>query len=130
MPVYRSDGSGTSYAFTDYLSSVSGTWKSKIGVSTQPAFPVGTGARGSSGVSGVVSKTEGSIGYADIAFAVANHMPVMAVKNAAGKYTTPGIKSIAAAAKAFPKVPANNEMHISTRPRRSRAPIRSAPTRT
>jgi phosphate transport system substrate-binding protein len=117
VPVYRSDGSGTSYAFTDYLSSISKPWKSKIGFSTQPAFPTGTGARGSSGVTGVVAKTEGAIGYADIAFAIANHVPVMAVKNAAGKFTTPGIKSIAAAAAAFPKVPANNEMHIVNPPK-------------
>jgi phosphate transport system substrate-binding protein len=117
VPVYRSDGSGTSYAFTDYLSSISGTWKSKIGFSTQPAFPTGVGAKGSSGVAGVVSKTEGAIGYADIAFALANHIPTMAVKNAAGKYTTPGIKSISAAAAAFPKVPADNAMHIVNPPK-------------
>jgi phosphate transport system substrate-binding protein len=117
VPVYRSDGSGTSYAFTDYLSSISGTWKSKIGVSTQPAFPTGVGAKGSSGVAGVVSKTEGAIGYADIAFAITNHIPTMAVKNAAGKFTTPGIKSIAAAAAAFPKVPADNAMHITNPPK-------------
>jgi phosphate transport system substrate-binding protein len=121
VPVYRSDGSGTSYAFTDYLSSISATWKSKIGFSTQPSFPTGVGAKGSSGVSGVVSKTEGAIGYADIAFAVTNHIPVMAVKNAAGKFWTPGEKSIAAAAAAFPKVGANNEMHITN-------PPKSAPT--
>ena len=121
VPVYRSDGSGTSYNFTDYLSSVSKPWKSKIGFSTQPAFPVGTGARGSSGVSGVVSKTEGSLGYADIAFAITNHIPVMAVKNAAGKFTTPGIKSITAAAAAFQKVPANNEMHIADPPKSAKS---------
>jgi len=117
VPVYRSDGSGTSYAFTDYLSSISGTWKSKIGFSTQPSFPTGVGAKGSSGVAGVVSKTEGAIGYADIAFAVTNHISVMAVKNAAGKFLTPGLKSIAAAAAAFPKVGANNEMHITNPPK-------------
>jgi phosphate transport system substrate-binding protein len=117
VPVYRSDGSGTSYAFTDYLSAISGTWKSKIGFSTQPSFPTGVGAKGSSGVAGVVSKTEGALGYADIAFAVTNHIPVMAVKNAAGKFLTPGIKSIAAAAAAFPKVGANNEMHITNPPK-------------
>jgi phosphate transport system substrate-binding protein len=117
VPVYRSDGSGSSYAFTDYLSKVSGTWKSKIGFSTQPAFKIGVGAKGSSGVSGVVKNTEGAIGYADIAFALANHIPTMAVKNAAGKFTTPGIKSISAAAAAFPKVPANNEMHITNPPK-------------
>ncbi len=119
VPVYRSDGSGTSYAFTDYLSSISGTWKSKIGISTQPAFPTGVGAKGSSGVSGVVSKTEGAIGYADIAFAVTNHIPVMAVKNAAGKFLTPGLVSIAAAAKTIKSVPASGEMHIVNPPKTS-----------
>jgi phosphate transport system substrate-binding protein len=113
VPVYRSDGSGTSYNFTDYLSSVSGTWKSKVGFSTQPAFPVGVGGKGSSGVAGVVKNTEGAIGYADIAYAVTNHIPVMAVKNAAGKFLTPGEKSIAAAAAAITKVPASGEMHIA-----------------
>jgi phosphate transport system substrate-binding protein len=117
VPVYRSDGSGTSYAFTDYLSQISPTWKSKIGVSTQPSFPTGVGAKGSSGVAGLVSKTDGAIGYADIAFAVTNKIPVMAVKNAAGKFLTPGIKSISAAAAAFPKVPSNNEMHITNPPK-------------
>ena len=111
-PVYRSDSSGTSYNFTDYLSSVSAAFKSKIGVSTQPPFPVGVGGKGSSGVAGVVKNTEGAIGYADIAYAVTNHIPVMAVKNAAGKFLTPGEKSISAAGAAIKKVPASNEMHI------------------
>jgi phosphate transport system substrate-binding protein len=117
VPVYRSDGSGTSFNFTDYLSKVSPAFKSKVGVSTQPAFPVGVGGKGSSGVSGVVSNTEGSIGYADIAFAVKNKIPVMAVKNAAGKFLTPGLKSIAAAGSAIKTVPANNEMHIVDLPK-------------
>jgi phosphate transport system substrate-binding protein len=117
VPVYRSDASGTSYAFTDYLSAISPAWKSKIGVSTQPAFSTGVGAKGSSGVAGVVSKTEGAIGYADIAFAVTNHIPVMAVKNAAGKYLTPGLASIGAAASTVKSVPANGEMHIVNPPK-------------
>ncbi len=116
-PVYRSDASGTSYNFTDYLSSISKTWKSKVGFSTQPTFPTGVGAKGSSGVSGVVKNTEGAIGYADIAYAVTNHIPVMAVQNAAGKFLTPGEKSIAAAAAAIKKVPSNNEMHIANPPK-------------
>lgn len=115
-PVYRSDGSGTSYNFTDYLSSVSQTWKSKIGFSTQPTFPTGVGGRGSSGVAGVVKNTEGAIGYADIAYAVANHIAVMAVQNKAGKYTTPGIKSIGAAAATL-RMGANNEIHIVNPPK-------------
>ncbi len=116
-PVYRSDGSGTSYNFVDYLSSISPAFKAKIGVSTQPPFPVGVGGKGSSGVSGVVKNTAGAIGYADIAYAVTNHIAVMAVKNAAGKYTTPGIKSITAAAASFKTVPANGEMHIVNPPK-------------
>ncbi|HEX6763657.1 MAG TPA: phosphate ABC transporter substrate-binding protein PstS [Gaiellaceae bacterium] len=116
-PVWRSDGSGTSYAFTDYLSAVNGTWKTKIGVSTQPAFPAGEGAKGSSGVAGVVSRTSGSIGYADVAYAIANHLHFAAVKNSAGKFLYPSLRRIQAAALAFPKVPANNEMHIVNPPR-------------
>jgi phosphate transport system substrate-binding protein len=116
-PVFRSDGSGTSYAFTDYLSSVSGTWKTKIGVSTQPAFPAGLGAKGNSGVSGVVSRTNGGIAYTDVAYAIANHIKFAAVKNAAGKFLYPSLRRIEAAALAYPKVPANNEMHIVNPPK-------------
>ncbi len=111
-PVYRSDGSGTTYNLTDYLSAVSPTWKSKVGVSTQVNFPVGVGGRGSSGVSGVVSRTPGAIGYADVAYALANHLKFMAVKNRAGKFTNPGLRGIASAASLITKVPAGNEMHI------------------
>ncbi len=116
-PIFRSDGSGTSYAFTDYLSSISGDWKTKIGVSTQPAFPAGIGAKGNSGVAGVVSRTNGGIAYTDVAYAVANHIKFAAVKNAAGKYLFPSLRRIQAAALAYPKVPANNEMHIVNPPK-------------
>jgi phosphate transport system substrate-binding protein len=111
-PVFRSDGSGTSYNFTDYLSAVNAEWKNKIGVSTQPAFPAGVGARGSAGVAGVVSRTDGAITYVDVAFAVKNHIRFAAVRNAAGKFLFPSLRRITAAAQAFTKVPSNNEMHI------------------
>ncbi len=116
-PVFRSDGSGTSYAFTDYLSAVSAEWKTKIGVSTQPAFPAGQGAKGSSGVAGLISRTAGSIGYTDVAYAIANHIKFAAVKNAAGKFLFPSLIRIQAAALAFPSVPANNELHIVNPPK-------------
>jgi phosphate transport system substrate-binding protein len=116
-PVFRSDGSGTSYAFTDYLSAISGDWKTKIGVSTQPAFPAGIGAKGSSGVAGVVSRTSGGITYVDVAYAIANHIKFAAVKNAAGKFLFPSLRRIEAAAAAFPKIPANNELHIVNPPK-------------
>ena len=116
-PVFRSDGSGTSYAFTDYLSSVNGEWKTKIGVSTQPAFPAGQGAKGSGAVAGLVSRTEGSVGYVDIAYAIKNHIKFAAVKNRAGKFLFPSLRRIEAAAEAFKKVPANNELHIVDPPK-------------
>src|SRR5262245_9140944 len=111
-PVFRSDGSGTSFNFTDYLSSVNAEWKNRIGISTQPAFPAGVGARGSGGVAGVVSRTTGSVTYVDVAFALSNHIKFAAVQNAAGKFLFPSLRRIEAAAAAFTKVPSNNEMHI------------------
>jgi phosphate transport system substrate-binding protein len=116
-PVFRSDGSGTSYNFTDYLSAVSPNWKTKIGVSTQPAFPAGIGAKGSGGVAGVVSRTDGSVTYVDVAYAIKNHLRFAAVKNAAGKFLYPSLRRISAAAAAFPKVPSNNELHIVNPPK-------------
>lgn len=111
-PVYRSDGSGTTYNFTDYLSAVSSDWKSKVGNSTSVSFPAGIGAKGSSGVAGVVSRTSGAVTYVDVAYALQNHIRFAAVRNSAGKFLYPSLRRIAAAASAFPKVPANNEMHI------------------
>jgi phosphate transport system substrate-binding protein len=111
-PIFRSDGSGSSYALTDYLSSVNGDWKNRVGVSTQPAFPAGQGARGSSGVAGLISRTPGAIGYVDVAYALKNHIKFFRVQNAAKKFVAPGIRAIQSAASLIKKVPANNEMHI------------------
>jgi phosphate transport system substrate-binding protein len=95
--VYRSDGSGSTYAFTNYLAAVSPQWKSKVGVNTSVNFPVGTGARGSSGVSGVVRSTEGALTYADAAYAVQNKIPFALMRNRAGGNATPGIRGVTAA---------------------------------
>jgi phosphate transport system substrate-binding protein len=111
-PVWRSDGSGTTYNFTDYLSRVSGEFKSKVGNSTAVSFPAGIGGRGSSGLAGVVKNTEGGIGYVDIAYALTNKIKFASVRNAAGKFVTPGLRAISAAAATVKSVPANNEMHI------------------
>ena len=115
--VWRSDGSGTTYNFVDYLSSVSPAFKSKVGVSTQVSFPVGVGGRGSSGVAGVVKNTSGAIGYADIAYALANKIQFARVLNRSGKFVTPGLRAIAAAGSLVKTVPAGNEMHIVNPPR-------------
>jgi phosphate transport system substrate-binding protein len=116
-PIFRSDGSGTTYNFTDYLSSVSPAWKSKVGNSTAVTFPAGIGARGSAGVAGLVSRTEGGITYVDVAFALKNHIKFAAIRNAAGKFLYPSLRRITAAAEAFPKVPSNNELHIVNPPK-------------
>jgi phosphate transport system substrate-binding protein len=116
-PVWRSDGSGTTYNFTDYLSTVSANFKSKVGNSTQVNWPVGVGGRGSSGLAGVVKNTTGGIGYADIAYALANHIQFARVQNRAGKFITPGLRAIAAAASTVKTVPPSNEMHIVNPPK-------------
>ncbi len=85
--VHRSDNSGTTYNFSDYLSTVSPAWKSGLGVGVAVNWPSGTGARGSAGVAAAVGQTPGGIGYVDIAYAKANHLKFMSVKNRSGKYT-------------------------------------------
>ncbi len=111
-PAYRSDGSGTSYNITDYLSKVSPAFAGKVGKSTQPPFPVGVGGRGSSGVAGVVSSTPGAIGYADVAYALSNKLHVARVKNKAGVYATPGIRGAVAAASTIKTIPSDNAISI------------------
>jgi phosphate transport system substrate-binding protein len=102
-PVYRSDNSGSTYAFTDYLSNVSPTWKTKAGTGVNAQWPTGVGARGSSGVAGVVTKTPGALTYVDIAYSLANKLRVGWVQNKAGKFTSPGLRGIQAAASVLPK---------------------------
>jgi len=116
-PVYRSDNSGTTYNFTDYLSSVSPAWKSKVGRGVNANWPAGQGGKGSSGVAGVVSNTKGAVGYVDVAYALKNHLKFMAVKNASGVFTTPGLRGINAAAATIKRVPGSNEMHIVNPPK-------------
>ena len=111
-PAYRSDGSGTSFNFTDYLSKVSSEFGSKVGKSTQPPFPIGIGARGSSGVAGVVKGTAGAIGYADVAYALNNKLRFAKVKNKGGVYATPGIRAASAAASTITTMPADNGVSI------------------
>jgi phosphate transport system substrate-binding protein len=116
--VHRSDGSGTTWNFSDYLSSVSPDWKSKYGVGTSVNWPNGTGGRGSAGVAAIVSQTEGSIGYADVAFALKNHLKYFAMQNSSGKFTTPGLRGILSAASSDQKPDANNALSIVNPPKK------------
>jgi phosphate ABC transporter phosphate-binding protein len=117
--IHRSDGSGTTYAFTDYLSAVNPDWKTVVGRSTSVTWPVdkiasGVGAKGNAGVAGTVFQTPASIGYVDVIYAVGQHLGVGAVKNAAGNFIVPTldtIKNAAAAATGNPN-PSDLRMHI------------------
>lgn len=99
-PIYRSDGSGDSFVFSSYLSAVSPDFKSKIGASTQPPFSTGTGAAKNSGVAASVQSTDGAIGYVAISYIAADGLNQALIQNAAGKYVTPSVDSIKAAADA------------------------------
>ena len=114
LVVHRSDGSGTSYVFTDYLASVSPAWATKPGKGKEVQWPAGLGAKGNEGVAGQVRQTPGAIGYVELAYATQNKMNMAAVKNANGEYVVPGIASVtAAAAGAASKLPATTDYRIS-----------------
>lgn len=96
--VHRSDGSGTSAVFTDYLSKVSGEWKEKVGAGTSPKWPIGLGGKGNEGVTGQVKATPNTIGYVELAYAVQNKLPVALIKNRAGDFVEPSFDAVSGAA--------------------------------
>jgi phosphate transport system substrate-binding protein len=98
--VHRSDGSGTSAVFTDYLSKVSSEWKEKVGTGTSPSWPTGLGGKGNEGVTGQIKSMPDTIGYIELAYAVQNKLPVAQIKNASGSFVTPSIDTVTAAASA------------------------------
>jgi phosphate transport system substrate-binding protein len=101
--VHRSDGSGTTYVWTDYLSKVSGEWKSGPGKGTSVKWPVGIGAKGNEGVAGMVRQMEGALGYVELVYAVQNKIPYGDVQNAKGKFVKADLDSTTAAAAAVAK---------------------------
>ena len=114
LVVHRSDGSGTTYVFTDYLTAVSPAWKAGPGKGKEVRWPVGLGAKGNEGVAGQIKQTPGSIGYAELAYAKQNALSMAAVRNSAGEYVTPSVESVtAAAAGAAQQLPANTDYRIS-----------------
>jgi phosphate transport system substrate-binding protein len=106
--IHRSDGSGTTYNITDYLNRVSPEWKSKVGKGTAVDWPTGVGARGSSGVSAALTQTNGSIGYVDVAFSLANRLKFAAIKNRAGVFALPGLTGIKEAGATINRVAPDN----------------------
>lgn len=116
-PIFRSDGSGTTYGFVRYLSKVSKSWKNEVGYAVSVQFPTGVGAKGNSGVTSTVTKTPGAIGYIEASYIIAAGLPAAAVQNKAGNYELPNLKNIEAAASYVKSVPANNELTISQPPK-------------
>ncbi len=98
MVAYRSDGSGTTYVFTDYLCKVSEEWCKRVGRGKAVKWPVGMGGKGNAGVAGLIRQIPGCIGYIEISYAEQNHIPVAALQNKAGKFVKPTLKAISAAA--------------------------------
>jgi len=113
VPVHRTDGSGDTFAFTNYLSKISPQFKSQIGNAVLVNWPGGIGGKGNSGVGGALSATNGAIAYITLAYVVENNFDYGLVQNAAGRYISPGIPSIEAAAAAFPTVPTGGMQGVS-----------------
>ena len=114
LVVHRSDGSGTTYIFSDYLSAVSPAWKAAPGKGKELQWPTGLGAKGNEGVAGQIKQTPGAIGYVELAYAKQNNLPVAAIKNAAGQFVAPSIEAVTAAAGgAAEKLPPNTDYRIS-----------------
>ncbi|HEX5726536.1 MAG TPA: phosphate ABC transporter substrate-binding protein PstS [Longimicrobiaceae bacterium] len=98
LPVYRTDGSGTTYVFTDYLAAVSPEWKQQVGTGKSVRWPAGLGAKGNEGVTGQVKQSPGSIGYVELAYALQNGLPATALRNQAGQFVQPSVEATSAAA--------------------------------
>src|SRR5262249_30710613 len=124
--VHRSDGSGTTYIFVDYLAKVSPDFKTKVGVNTSVNWPVGVGGKGNEGVSGLVQQTPGALGYVELGYAAQNHISYGSVQNKAGGFVTADAKSVtAAAAAAAAHMPEDFRLSITNADGKESYPISS-----
>jgi phosphate transport system substrate-binding protein len=126
IPVHRSDGSGTTFIWTDFLSKTNPAWKSKVGSGTSVRWPVGLGAKGNEGIAGLVKQTPNSIGYIELVYALQNKIAYGRVRNAGGAFVKAGIKSVtAAAAGAASNMPDDFRVSITNAPGKDAYPIAS-----
>jgi phosphate transport system substrate-binding protein len=124
--VHRSDGSGTTFVFTDYLSKVSPEWKDKVGTDKSPKWPVGQGGKGNEGVTGQIKQQPNTIGYVELAYAVQNNLPAALIKNASGKFVEASIDAVtAAAASASAQTPDDLRVSITNSAGENAYPISS-----
>jgi phosphate transport system substrate-binding protein len=121
--VHRSEGSGTTFCFSDYLCKVSKEWESKVGRNTSINWPVGLGGKGSEGVSGTVKQTPNSIGYVELTFASQNKMSYGKVKNLDGQFVAASLKTVTAAAAASKEMPEDFRVSITNAPGKESYPI-------
>lgn len=123
--VHRSDGSGTSFIFTDYLSKVSNEWKDGPGSGTSPNWPTGVGGKGNEGVAGLVRQLPGAIGYVELIYALQNHIAFGGLRNAAGTWLKASIQGVTAAAASIKNMPADFRVSITNAPGADAYPISS-----
>jgi len=123
--VHRSDGSGTTYIFTDYLSKVSPEWQGGVGKGTSVKWPVGLGGKGNEGVAGVVRQMQGAIGYVELIYAVQNNIPYGVVRNSSGAFIKASLDSVTAAAASVKSMPADFRVSITNAPGKDAYPISS-----
>ena len=123
--VHRSEGSGTTYIWTDYLSKISDEWKTKVGKNASVNWPVGLGAKGNDGVTGQIKQTEGSIGYIELIYALQNKIPFGTVKNAAGQFVKASLQSVTEAAASIKEMPDDFRVSITNAPGKGAYPISS-----
>ena len=121
--IHRSDGSGTTYIFTDYLSKISPEWKSSVGKGTSVKWPVGLGGKGNEGVAGYIRQMEGAVGYVELIYAVQNNISYGSVKNAAGEFVKASLPSTTAAAASMKNMPADFRVSITNAPGKDAYPI-------
>jgi phosphate transport system substrate-binding protein len=123
--IHRSDGSGTSFIWTDYLSKVSADWKGSVGSGTSVKWPIGLGGKGNEGVAGLVRQMPGAIGYVELIYAVQNNILYGSVKNSAGAFLKASLEGVTAAAASAPKMPADFRVSITNAPGKDAYPISS-----
>ena len=123
--VHRSDGSGTTFIWTDYLSKVSAEWKSQVGADTSVKWPIGIGQKGNEGVAGSIRQLSGAIGYVELIYAVQNNIPYGSVRNSAGAFIKASLDSVTAAAASVPKMPDDFRVSITNAPGKDAYPISS-----
>jgi len=123
--VHRSDGSGTTYIFTDYLSKISADWKSRVGKGTSVSWPVGLGAKGNEGVAGMVRQMEGAMGYVELIYALQNKITFGSVRNISGAFVKASLESTTAAAASVKTMPDDFRVSITNAPGKDAYPISS-----